>query len=855
MSAMALGFVFRKGKEMIHKVYDTDKLFSIDPVTRKIEQSGLKNSIIQFDHNSERITFKLPRFIEGHDISLCNKVEVHYLNIDATNASRKNSGFYEVDDLKVADEETVTCSWLISRGATQLAGPLNFIVRFMCVNDGIIEYSWNTGIYTSLVVSSGIDASEMFETEYADVIEQWKDSVLEMFRSDLALWKDGTKTELQSEIDKKIDVERKRIDNIVALKDGSTTGDAELQDIRIGADGKTYESAGAAVRKQFENIKYFFDKQGNLFPLEQSPKSITKNGITLTYENGVYILNGTSTEPYSFEIVPIGTEYTTLQTGTKYKCGFNILGGDFSIRPSIFVAAKGVSGNLIQYQSNDSGAVKSYVADDDYVINRFAINVPNTGVTYKNLMIAPYFGTEYSEDYAGIKKKQWSEILIGEIEQAVNEITVDRLPSIYEEEKNKVLDEVQSEEADFRLIVFADPHSFEKNKYKKYNNLLSSGCIDGLVGLGDYQVYSSSITKLETIRKTTEALSYAGRTSNCFYVIGNHDIAFVSANSGMVDEKKVLTKKEMHDCLSRHLNGTVTFNEADPYGGYYYVDYDAAKIRMIILNTSDIYEEDNTLKYKYVESVMMQQAQISWLVDTALDFSEKTKPNEWNVLICLHSYFDNSFGMLASILEAFKKGTDINKSWTFARRLLSGTSSVDYDNQITITANKDYSKQGAIDVIGVLCGHNHQNTETERKEIQFVEFICDNNILDDFYIADIEGLSVGDYYITTEQGEKFAFAITEAVPNATKVGYNKYFADNGNQVPIRLQDMNGKTIKTLTAHQSELIEGSIEIIGLAKERTPNTVLEESCAVVSINKSTKEMSIIPYGTGIKRKVYY
>ena len=49
-------------------------------------------------------------------------------------------------------------------------------------------------------------------------------------------------------------MERARIDSLSTLHEGATTGDAELQDIRISYDGIAYDSAGNAVRAQINEL-------------------------------------------------------------------------------------------------------------------------------------------------------------------------------------------------------------------------------------------------------------------------------------------------------------------------------------------------------------------------------------------------------------------------------------------------------------------------------------------------------------------------------------------------------------------------------------------------------------------------
>lgn len=151
-------------------IIDNDPHFIIDAASRKIINNSGKNTLVQYDHNSERITFELPRYIEGHDMSNCNKVAINYLDATAT-------GLYEVDDLAVknADTETVAFTWLISSNVTQIVGKLAFAIEFECVQtDGEITYSWHTGVNEDIRIISTIVNDTGVVYDNVDILEQWK---------------------------------------------------------------------------------------------------------------------------------------------------------------------------------------------------------------------------------------------------------------------------------------------------------------------------------------------------------------------------------------------------------------------------------------------------------------------------------------------------------------------------------------------------------------------------------------------------------------------------------------------------------------------------------------------------------
>lgn len=121
----------------------------------------------------------------------------------------------------------------------------------MKVRDGNDGYSYP---YTSsdLVIDKDGKSNT---TKFNEIDAQFKDiakqTITEEERTKLANLENYDDTSIKNDIQ----VQKARIDSFTSLKEGSTTGDAELIDGRIGADGITYENIGNSIRNQIGNVK------------------------------------------------------------------------------------------------------------------------------------------------------------------------------------------------------------------------------------------------------------------------------------------------------------------------------------------------------------------------------------------------------------------------------------------------------------------------------------------------------------------------------------------------------------------------------------------------------------------------
>lgn len=131
-----------------HSVSDTDRHFSINPITKLISsEPGQKTSLVQYDKRSEIFTFRLPRYVESHDMLQTTDLRVYFRN-------GKTTGYANIYNLALdsQDSSKVSFSWLLNDDATQEVGDLSMQIRFACYTGDETDYVWSTAIYQGVKV-------------------------------------------------------------------------------------------------------------------------------------------------------------------------------------------------------------------------------------------------------------------------------------------------------------------------------------------------------------------------------------------------------------------------------------------------------------------------------------------------------------------------------------------------------------------------------------------------------------------------------------------------------------------------------------------------------------------------------
>ncbi len=331
-----------------HSVFDQDPHFIVDEHTRQIKYQGdTLPQIVQYDHNSERLTFQLPKVIDGHDMTLCNDVLVNYINIDSS-TKETSKGAYPVEDLAVLenDETKIALSWLISGKATKFAGKLNFMLCFMCRDaDTNITYKWNTLINGELTVGSGMDNGEAIVEEYPDILKQWEEELFgagDSVMSNISALGAERQAALKAEGEaQKEAIELKGAETLATIPDDYTTAYNMAEEaLRKKANAIILETEGEVITvddatdSPILGLKLYGKSTQDGEPSPEYPQEINsvENASVTVYGKNL-LKPKARTETINGVTFVIGEDGSVTANGTATKSAFLGLGSDLALVP------------------------------------------------------------------------------------------------------------------------------------------------------------------------------------------------------------------------------------------------------------------------------------------------------------------------------------------------------------------------------------------------------------------------------------------------------------------------------------------------------------------------------------------
>ena len=371
---------------------------------------------------------------------------------------------------------------------------------------------------------------------------------------------------INSELDNKVnkidlEVERKRINSFTKLTEGSTTGDAELIDGRVGTDGIIYDNLGDAIRKQLNkkaDINCYtqeIDGLNDYTPSNFIQGSWNSDTGELAFPSATHCKIMETPEFFKE-----GTILTCTNSENLANINFGLAFYDTSLRLT----------NIVSSISFD----KEYTFESNCYI-KLLFRSTDSKVNTQNYDMSKFF--KFNLETSLLKKGVFEES-VNSINYRLNNLENGKKVNYYADEISNSLTSIMTnnfiEDEVFNFIIFSDTHYDEtKDEYKnlftnikKINETIN---IDAVFHLGDV-LKDCGVPKKISLMKDFMTEFY-----KCcdvpFVVFGNHD-------------KQQEGDKQLRNMLLNKIVSKVTSSNLDKF--YYY--YDSPYCRYIVLNEQEL---------------------------------------------------------------------------------------------------------------------------------------------------------------------------------------------------------------------------------------------------------------------------
>ena len=271
-------------------VYTDDMIFEVNKDTKQL-QVITNQVMVSGENKSQFIRFQMPRYYDGIDLSTKN-IQIIYIT---------ESGFSDINSAICVErnDENLRFGWLVPAAASYDVGVLSFSIEF--VGD---DYVLKTRV-TNVEVYDGLNGGEVIpepeEQNWYIELQQRCDYVLNQATAakqaaagsaenaaasasgaaGIKTAVDNTKTLIDAVLTSltasleqiglnKTDIATLtgRIDQ--ALADYDASAETEIMDARVGHNGVTYTTLGAAIRGQFSELRLYVDDDGYICQSEST---------------------------------------------------------------------------------------------------------------------------------------------------------------------------------------------------------------------------------------------------------------------------------------------------------------------------------------------------------------------------------------------------------------------------------------------------------------------------------------------------------------------------------------------------------------------------------------------------------